>query len=534
MAHQEEPRRDKRIERRQGKLFRCLLFVPFIALFAQAYLTIGGLLISQTNNAVRNNKEDILRHDQKHNMKLALETRADLKPDLSKGFIKPLTDFFPHRTDGVVQPLWPWIAAWFAEPGQPVSAEDEVTPADREFFNRGRWFNVFMTLSFLVILGIASCRIFTLPAACNLTLLGGLGALLPRSAYFQPEPLYFILFFLTWVACVCALKRNSLWIYGLIGVLGGVAYMAKGSISPLLMIFVGVSSLRCVWELLSARWRGFVISSTNLWHWRNHLIGIVVLGAAHLMTVGPRLAQAQENFGDPFHSYPAYWMWMDSFGGPETIDDPKTCFGWMDRHNTRDELTEMLPADRPSPSNYWRTHSREEVLNRLKDGTWSRVSEFFWPPKQTPIARSGTSQKPWRGVLEWRGLYLAWLFLILLALLVVLFWVAPKPEHAGHLVFRHGTIATVLFVSGSFAAYSLAYGWYSPIARGDGDRFMLSLYLPLAFSLVWGAENILQRIRLRKGSAWIARGYLAAQWILFAAVVWRVVEILQSPKFYNG
>ncbi len=533
MTEQEEHRREKRSEGRKRTLLRWLLFASFIALFAMTYLKIGGLLIAQTNNAVRNGREDILKHDQKHNMKLALETRADLKPDFTKGVMQPLYDFFPHRTEGVVQPLWPWIAAWIADPGQPISAEDEVTPADREFFNRGRWFNVFMTLTFLVILGIAAFRIFTLPAAVNLVLLGGLGALLPRSAYFQPEPLYFILFFLTWVACVSALRRNSLWIYGMIGVLGGVAYMAKGSISPLLMIFVGVSSLRCVWELLSARWSGFVISSTNLWHWRNHLIGIVVLGAAHLMTIGPRLAHAHEKFGDPFHSYPAYWMWMDSFGGPETINDPKTCYGWMDKHNSRDEIQAMLPAERPSLTNYLRTHSREEAITRLKDGTWNKAFEFFWP-KQTPVAKNSASQKPWRGVLEWRGIYLAWLSLILLALVVLLFWGAPKPEHAGHLVLRHGTIATILFVVGCLSAYSLAYGWYSPIARGDGDRFMLSLYLPLAFSLVLGAENIMRRIHLRHGSAWITRGYLAAQWILLAALTWRVAEILQSPKFYNG
>ncbi len=515
-------------------LLRWVVFALLMALFAIAYLKIGTLLITQTNNT----DKQIRGHDQLHNMRLATATRSDLTPDFRKGFSAPLLNFFPHRTDGVVQPLWPWVAAWFADGNHKLaeadmSSEVPISDQSREFFNRGRWFHVFMSLTFLIILGFAACRIFTLPAAVNLVLLGGLGALLPRSAYFQPEPLYFILFFLTWVACVCALMRNSLWIYGLIGVLGGVAYMTKGSISPLLMIFVGVSSLRCVWELLTARRQGSVLSSTNLWHWRNHLIGVVVLGAAHFMTIGPRLAQSQDNFGDPFHSYPAYWMWMDSFGGPETINDPKTCYGWMDKHNSRDELLAMLPADRPSLSNYLRTHSREESITRLQDGTWNKVSEFFWP-KQTAIAKKSAIQKPWRGVLEWRGIYLAWLFFVLLALVILLFWGAPKPEHAGHLVLRHGTVATILFVVGCLAAYALAYGWYAPIARGDGDRFTLSLYLPLVFSLIWGAESIMRRIRLRHCSAWITRGYLAAQWLLLAALTWRVVEILRSPNFYNG
>src|SRR5215212_11868884 len=125
-----------------------------------------------------------------------------------------------------------------------------VTRETLELFDRGRWFQVFLTATFIVCVGIAACRIFSFPAALNLMLLGGLGALLPRAVYFQPEPLYYVFFFLTWVACVSALKHNSLWIYGLIGVMGGIAYMAKGSVSPLLAVFIAISSLRCVWEMI--------------------------------------------------------------------------------------------------------------------------------------------------------------------------------------------------------------------------------------------------------------------------------------------
>ena len=450
-----------------------------------------------------------------------------------------MKDFFPHRTDGIVQPLWPWIAAWFAHPDQKISGETEVRNEpgehfyDREFFNQGRWFNIFMTLTFMLILGIAAARVFSLPAACNLMLLGGLGALLPRSAYFQPEPLYFVFFFLTWVACVSALTHNTLWIYGLIGVLSGIAYMAKGSVSPLLGIFVGVSSLRCLWELLSARRRGFHLATGNLWHWRNHLIGLIVLTTAHFITVGPRLADAREKFGSMFFSYPSYWMWMDSFGGPPTINDPKTCYGWMDKHQSREQLESMLPTETPSLSNYLRTHSHEEVLSRLMDGVKSKVGEFFFPVQKRP-GKSAEKWHGWRHVLDWRGYYLFALGGILAALLVVLATGAPKAQHAGHLVFKHGTVVVVLFVAGTFSAYALAYGWYSPIAKGSGDRFLLSLYLPLVFSLIWGAESIVRRIRRRRGNPWIARGYLIAQWLLFALLAWRVVEIFKYPSFYNG
>lgn len=528
----------KQEERREGwkrSLFRWLVFVELLALFGIAHLQIGSLLISQTNRT----EKDLRGGDQLHNMRLATETRADLRPDFRRGFSGPLLDFFPHRTDGVVQPLWPWVAAWFAEPGHTIGEGDmaagrEIPKPTQDLFQRGRWFHVFMTLTFLALLGIAACRIFSLPAACNLILLGGFGALLPRSAFFQPEPLYFVLFFLTWVACISALQHNSLWIYGLIGVVGGLAYLAKGSVSPLLAVFVGVSSLRCAWEMIAARRRGFHLSHASHWHWRNHLVGLVVLAGAHLITIGPRLKDSYEKFGDPFHSFPAYWMWLDNF---------QQAYEWMDKHNTPDELAAMLPSERPSFSNYLRTHSIGTLVARLRDGTLGpkiketgtigRVREFFWP-QQTKLIRNYDKWSGWRGILEWRGLYLLWLALILAALIAAPAWTAPGGQPVGHVLFLHGSVAATAFVAGSFLVYSLAYGFYAPIARGSGDRFMLSLYLPLAFSLIWGAESVLRRIRRRKLSPWIARGYLGAQWILFAALAWRIIELLQLPKFYPG
>ncbi len=520
----------RRTETFKSALFRWLIYLQLLGLVIFVYFRFAGLLILQTNHT----SDDVHGGDQSHNMRLATQTRADISPDVSKGFSQAMAKFFPHRTDGVVQPLWPWVAAWLVKDGHTIEEPDMVSKRvnedDYDLFIRGRWFNVGFTAGFLIMLGIAAARIFSVPAALNIVLLGGLGALLPRAVYFQPEPLYFTFFFLTWVACISALKHNTLWIYGLIGVLSGVAYMAKASITPLVLVFVGVSSLRCLWEMVSARRRGFSLNDTNLWHWRNHLVGLVVLAMMHLLTAGPRLAYAQEHYGSPTHSFPSYWMWMDKFN-PD-------CIEWMDKHNTREELAAMLPEDKPSLGRYLRTHTREEFITRLKDGTWSRVTEFLWP-KQTKRSKKVENQtlqkgwKGWRGVLEWRGLYLGWLMLVIGGLLLALKSATPKPEHAGHVLFRHGTVTTLAFVLGAVALYSLAYGWYAPIARGSGDRFMLSLYLPLAFSLIWGAETIVRRIRRRQGKPWIVPVYLGTQWLLFTAIAWRCVEIFRSPYFQN-
>lgn len=480
--------------------------------FVPVYVHIGSLLIQQTNHT----DKDILGADQKHNIKLALQTREDLQPDFSKGFSEPLKNWFPHRTDGVVNPLWPWIAAWLADAGHQISEPGEVTDQDRLLFNRGRWFHVAMTCAFVVVLGIACARAFTLPAALNVMLLAGFGALLPRSAYFQPEPVFYIFFLLTWVCCIFALQRNSLWLYGAIGLFSGIAYMAKGSIVPLLAVFIGISSLRWAWGWLMALWPGRT-GGTTLWVRRNHFFGIFLLVACHLMTVGPRLSYAHERYGNAFHSYPEYWMWFDNF---------EDCYAWMGAHDTREALESIPPGEKPSFRTYAASHTGEQMLRRLIEGTQVKLGDLLWPGYTT----ASRTPKPWKGVLELRGVYLAALAGVLLLLLVCLRLAAPKASHAGERLHPE-TAAVVLFVLGAFSLYSLAYGWYTPIGRGD--RFMLSLFAPMVLSLVWGCEALLRRARRRRARLWIFAGYETLQWLLFAAISWRLIEILQFPHFRN-
>ena len=93
-------------------------------------------------------------------------------------------DLVPQRTDGVRHPLWSWIA-------RVAYTEDKQV-----FFERGKWLNTLLCVAFLCGLGIAVARWLDPLATANLLLLSSLGILVVRGTYFQPEPLYYILFFL--------------------------------------------------------------------------------------------------------------------------------------------------------------------------------------------------------------------------------------------------------------------------------------------------------------------------------------------------
>jgi hypothetical protein len=483
-----------------------------LALVSATYLLIGGMLLKQTNNT----DKDMLGGDQENNLRLTVETAKDLSPDFSQGVSEPIKAMVPHRTDGVVNPLWPWVAAWFVEAGHTRQPGAPISPQDRVLFEKGRSFHLGWTLGLVIIVGIAATRSLSLAAAVNVVLLVAFGAFLPRTAYFQPEPLFYALFLATWVACLLALDRNTLWINAIIGILGGLAYLAKGSVQILLALYIGISTCRWAWgwiELKLSR-----SSPTSAWLRRNHWLGMMMLVFCFLMTVGPRMAHSSLKFGDPFHSFPSYWMWFDDF---------EDGYAWMAKYNTKAALDALPKEERPSWKKYLSEHSTEHVLTRMKDGVAVKLSEFFFA--KTTL-RGTREPKPWKGVLEWRGWYLATLGLIFCGLIIVLKWAAPEPANAAQRLHPEAA-AKAAFVIMAFVAYTLAYGFYTPIGRGD--RFMMSLYAPLVVSLVWACESVLRRIRRRGAPVWINQAYTAVHLLLTTAITWRLIEIFMHPVFLN-
>ncbi len=491
---------------------RSLAVAALLALCAVLYLWLAGLLLAQTNHTDRN----ILGGDQKNNLKLALQTRADLRPDFTAGISEPLKKMLPRRTDGVVNPLWPWTAAWLADSDHAISGNAEVTAQDRALFERGRRFNVGLTLGFVLLTGLALARLFSLPALLSTLLLMGLGGFLPRAVYFQPEPLYFVFFTLTRIACLLALLRNTLWVYALIGLFSGLAWLAKGSVHPLLAVFVAVSSLRWFWGWLLDR-RPAQQDGATLWVRRNHLFGLALLVFVHLMTISPRLAYAQERFGDPFHSYPGYWMWFDRF---------EDCYAWMARYNSRASLESLPKEERPSLRLYLQTHTGQQVQERLWNGVQVKLADLLAPGV---TKQSQRQPKPWKGVLERRGWYLGGLALICAGMAAS----ATMLRRRDPLLPRAHpeSIPVVLFVAGSLVAYTLAYGWYTPIGRGD--RFMLSLYAPLVLSLAWAGESLRRRLARGKAPRLVFTCYHSAHLLLVAMLGWRLLEIWRLPLFRN-
>jgi hypothetical protein len=493
-----EPARHRPPAGRLPVLAHWLVLAAALAAYAWAHLQVGGELAAQTN-------QDHLRSDQEANMRAARVAAERARFDPARGVEGSLRNWLPHYTDGVINPLWPRLAATFA-------SDD-----DQAYFAAGKRWNTVFGAVFLGLAGLWLGRRWPLPAVLAFVLAAGLGAWLPRGPWFQPEPVYFALFFASFAVALALLRRNPPWLYAVLGAVSGLAWLAKGSAQPLLLAFFAASGLRWLGAVWPGRRRSGLPPRSD-WNPSAHFIGLALLAAAHLAVIGPRLSYAAERYGRPLFSYPSVWMWMDNF---------EQCYAWMGKHNTREKLAAVPPEQWPSARLWLAGHEPAEAWHRLADGTWLQVSRLL-ADNPDPRARDGSPKRPWRALLEYPGRVLAALAALCAIPLAAALALRRRDKLPVHRQEPERGIL-MIFVAGTFAGYALLHGWYVPV--GDGDRFMLALWPPLVFSLIAAAEGMAGRLRARgEGQRWLA-ALRAGQWTLAAWLAWRLAELIRHPVF---
>lgn len=484
---------------RRGSWQSWTLAAVFLVIFTGLYHFFGANLIYQTN-------QDRTRFDQQHNI-----TLAELSAERAAQPIQPgenvtagLWRAFPHYTDGVVNPLWPWIAAKLGvEKGE-----------HRQLFERGKWFNVRLTALFLVLLGLICVRVFSACGAIIVVLLAGFGSFLERAVYFHPEPLYYILLLLCWSCALALLRRNDILLYVAFGLTLGLTWLAKSSVQPLALAFLGVTSVRFAFEWWRRR-RGR--ASDERWSLPTHFIGLAAAATAFLIVAGPRMTYANNYYGAPMHSYPSYWMWMDDF---EQGAD------FLRKYPNREALETLSDEDRPSARKYLREHSTAEIADRMTSGVKAKLDEMLLP---RGIKQNKARDKSWKFLLPDRGWYLGWVCLTMLVI-SALRWSVRNETDAGLRSLKSESAGWMLaFSLATFAIATAAYGFYTPI--GKGDRFMLSMYAPLVLTFVWITERFRRQMRHTTKAAITRKVYIGMQSVLLLAISLRLIELLRTPLF---
>jgi hypothetical protein len=463
-----------------------VIFLTFLALFTLAYGYVCALQIGQVN-------QNRASSDQQAGLELARESRGDL---------------LPGRTNGVANPLWPWLAGKTV-----VSAEPDE---DAAAFLKGKWLNTGLTLAFCVGLGLWAAWKLPLLPAMSLTALCGFGAMAQRAPFFQPEPLFYIFFFLSTAVGAAILIRNTLPRYAIFGALCGLCYLAKASITPFLGIVLALASaaaILCLWPRLLFFWPALPKAmAEGGFSWKRHWIGLVACLAAFGIIILPRAVYSQREFGDPLHSFPKYWMWQDDFETEST----NFMIHWEELRDDAKSGGQPLP----SAGVYLKEHGIDHFKERLIAGSTNAFRNFAHPEKRPPWAKKSKKPKPWEHVLQYRGYYLG--ALTLWAAVLGISVLAQRPRLGQGIPQAPVLLALGL---GSFVAYTLAYGLYEVI--GKGDRFMLSLYVPVVVGLIFAERRFLRELPGRW--PWFTSGliHLAIVWAICA----RLGEVTRFPFF---
>ena len=124
------------------------------AVFMAAMAGILWLMVSRTLPQIEKADPRRLTMVESAHLELTAQTMTDLQPDFTQSFSDPLELMIPHRMDGLVQPLWPWLAAWMHDP-----LDVAATLRGTGMFRLG------LVLGFLTVLGLVAARSFSLPAA---------------------------------------------------------------------------------------------------------------------------------------------------------------------------------------------------------------------------------------------------------------------------------------------------------------------------------------------------------------------------------
>ncbi|TDU66017.1 hypothetical protein EI77_03753 [Prosthecobacter fusiformis] len=440
---------------------RRIVFCLFMAAMAWGYVWLSA-------QNIRHSLDREMTPLENRHLALTLATQRDLRPDFTHSFSEPLKKLAPHRTDGVAQPLWPWVAAW------------RLDEADlRGSLHDLAWFRVGLTLACLILMGLACLRYFALPAALLVVALTGFHGLLGTVSMYSGATLFHLFFLLTWLACLYALQRNSLWVYGLVGVFGALAYLSVGRIVPLVVVFILVSTLRAIWGWLAAHWCPH--EGTTLWVRRNHMFGLLLLATGAGFIAGPRLTVAREQFGEATFHYSDHIRWLD---------DREAALAWIEAHPDKASLKRIPTLERLTPQHYFQTHTPAQIKQRLFNGMSILT-----------------------GRLQGRGGEVVTILLVLLvAFTLACRFSTPKACHAGERLHPE-TVPTVLFLVTVAVTYGLIAAWDVTIVTAN---YLHALTGPLTLSLLWGCESVLRRAR-RRGASWmVAQGYQAVLWLLLA------------------
>lgn len=384
-----------------------------------------------------------VRHLRESNTKM---TRTDQRKYLgyAKKIHKLIYEDKPFYGDGARMPLYPFLQSLVYDP--------DLT--EEEFFVRGKYFNIVLSLVMLACLFFIFRKYLSLLHTVTLLLVIAYTIFMFKAAYFHAALLFYFLIFCAFLL-MCKMLVNPSWKLGVLtGFVLGVTQLTKSAVLPALGLFAffhGAKALRALYAGLANRARASTPSPHPhlMRELATRLLSIALVVVVFLGTVYPYISTSKRVYGKYFYCVSTtFYMWYDSWDevkqGTRAHGDRK---GWPD----------LPPEEIPSFSKYMREHTAQQILDRIVSGLeqiHSGCTDSF-------------------GYYKYFWIYLAFLLLV----------VALNPRHSARLAGRYPFL--LLFCLSFFTVYLLGYAWYMAIQVAN--RLVLALFIPVVFSASYAA-----------------------------------------------
>lgn len=331
-------------------------------------------------------------------------------------------------------PVYPFLQSLVYDPQLSIDAS----------FERGKAFNVALSVVLLLGLGVLLWRSFPALQAAALLLVSAFTVFVFRAAYVQVELLYYVLTLGTFLL-LCRMLVSPSWQLALVtGLAVAVTHLTKAGVLPALLLFAVIGMARVAWLALRARADAVGDSGPGS-RLAMRETGMVVLVAAVFVTIiSPYWVTSWRVFGDPIYNanstfYMWYDTWADARAGTIRAGDK---FGWP-----------ALPEDSvPSLGQYLADHSPGQIVDRFADG-----ARYF--------LREGVRA------------YGYWKYVVLYCLAAVVA-LGSRWRWALDRLRKH--LFVTAYALGYLGGYGLLYAWYVPIAAGN--RLVLALFLPCMYA----------------------------------------------------
>ncbi len=460
-------------------------FAIVIALLGWWYFAFGGELIRQTNL-------DMTRSDQLAMMRLAAESESDI---------------LPFRSN-YVQPLWPWLS-------RVVMSGDEDN-----FFERGRWLNLWIGFGMWATLACVAAWLLAPAQGIVVAVVYGFGVMLQRAHFFHPEPLLYVFFGGTVFFMAATMARSKWRDHAGWGICFCLASLAKGSTEPLLLVFAGATVVRLIF--------GKLVASAEGWSAGRHFAGAALAIGCAAVIMAPNLWFKWQTHGDPFFSPAKYWMWCDDWDTEAYPLTPKI--------QTRAQRDAFPPGELPTAKNYIAQHGWDHARERWSSGMNEMVSRFILPTRQWErtmkprmtggSASRGEADQVWNYMLPARTVYIG--FLLAAALIL---WIGRSCILRQRPAFSAHELTWVAMAVALFAGYMALFGWYAVIGRGE--RFSLTLHLPLLGFALWWVTQAVRRIDARWRDVATMVCSITTLYLIWNAVA-QLLRMTRNPLFGLG